>query len=98
MLRMLVFVGAMVSRGVLVVMFLSLFPYAVAMFVRMLMAVGVFVLVAVLMFMGFLLVRMFMFMVMLMLVCVLMLVRMFAFHGSLLSMWNDFAPMAFCQK
>jgi len=66
MLRMLVFGGAMVSRGVLVVM--SLFPCAVVMFVRLLMAVGVFVLVDVLMFMGFLHERVLMLMVMLMLV------------------------------
>ena len=63
MLRMLVFGGAMVSRGVLVVM--SLFPCAVVMFVRMLMAVGVFVLVDVLMFMGFLHERVLMVMLML---------------------------------
>ena len=63
MLRMLVFGGAMVSRGMLVVM--SLFPCAVVMFVRMLMAVGVFVLVDVLMFMGFLHERVLMVMLML---------------------------------
>ena len=63
MLRMLVFGGAMVSRGVLVVM--SLFPCAVVMFVRLLMAVGVFVLVDVLMFMGFLHERVLMVMLML---------------------------------
>jgi len=85
------FVGAMVSRGMLVVM--SFFPCIVAMFVRMLMAVGVFMLVDVLMFMGFLTVRVLMLMVMLMLVFVLMFVRMFAFHGSLLSAWNDFVTV-----
>jgi len=91
MLLVLVFVGAMVSRGMLVVM--SFFPCSVDMFVRMLMAVGVFMLVDVLMFMSFLTVRVLMLMVMLMLVCVLMFVRMLAFHGSLLSAWNGLAPM-----
>jgi hypothetical protein len=81
--RMLVFVGAMVSRGVLVIM--SLFPCAMTMFVRVFMAVGMFVLVAVLMFMGFRPVRVLVLMVMLMLVFVLMLVRMLAFHSVLLS-------------
>jgi len=52
-------------------------------------------LVGVLMFMGFLSVRVLMLMIMLMLVFVLMFVRMFAFHGSLLSAWNDPAPMNF---
>ncbi len=93
MLLMLVFVGAMVSRDVLMVM--PFFPCIVTMFVRMLMAVGVFMLVDVLMFMGFLTVRVLMFMVMPMLVFVLVLVRMFAFHGSLLLAWNDLAPMNF---
>jgi hypothetical protein len=63
----------------LVLVVMSLFPCTVAMFVRMLMVVGMFVLVAVLMFMAFLFVLMPMFMVM------LMLVRMLAFHGILLS-------------
>ena len=78
MLSMLVFVGAMLSRGVLVVMFL--FPCNVAMFVRVFMFMGMLVLMAVLMFMGFFPMRVFMLMIVLMLVFVLMLVRMFAFH------------------
>ena len=48
MLLVLVFVGTLVSRGMLVVM--SFFPCVVAMFVRMLMAVGVFMLMFVRMF------------------------------------------------
>ncbi|HUJ16907.1 MAG TPA: hypothetical protein VL197_02855 [Nitrospirota bacterium] len=91
--RMLVFVSAMLSRSVLVVM--SLFACYVAMFVRVFMFMGMLVLMAVLMFMGFFPMRVFMLMIVLMLVFVLMLVRMFAFHGSLLSTWNYPVPMNF---
>lgn len=83
MLGMLVFMGAMVSRGVLMVM--SPFPCVVGMFVRMLMTVRMLVLMFVPVFVRFSTVLVLMLVFVLMFVFVLMLVRMLAFHSVLLS-------------
>ena len=78
MSRMLVFMGAMVSRSMYVAM--TFFPFLVAMLVRMFMTVGMLMLMTMLVFVCFPLMLVFMFVLVLMLVFVLMLVRMFAFH------------------
>jgi hypothetical protein len=81
MVRVLVFMGAMVGWCMPVSM--SLFLRAMTMFMHMFMAMGM--LMDVLMPVYFLSVRMLKFVFMLMFVRVLMLVGMFAFHGLLLS-------------
>jgi hypothetical protein len=76
--RMLVFMGAMVSRSMLVAM--PLLPFPMAMLVCMFMAVRVHVLMLMLVLVRLSLVFVFMFVLVPMLVLMLMLVRVFAFH------------------